>query len=411
MPSVIVVGAGVLGASVAYQLSRAGAEVTVLEARRPASGASGGTFAWVNAQEKRPAGYFALNAEGVTAYPSLAATLGGDWYHPGGDVTIARGPAMAGLQQRVERHAALGYPVRFVDRAALADLEPGLELGPDALLAAHWEAEAWVDAPALIDRLLAAARAAGGRVLSRASVVELDLHGRRLRHVGLASGDRLSADLVLVAAGTATEGIARRAGVALPMSPSPGLLALTQPVATGVRHIVHAGNVALRPDGRGRLLLSSREIDAALDASIREMAPDAEPCRELLARAARIVPNLNSARIESTRIGIRSVPIDGLPAAGFAPSIENAYFLASHSGVSLAPVLGRLVAAELLGEVQPELEPYRLDRFAAAGDAVRVAPPLDPTAADRFLPAGPVSWARPPTAGRINAAERGVLGE
>ncbi|MDO8484406.1 MAG: FAD-binding oxidoreductase [Candidatus Limnocylindrales bacterium] len=363
--SVIVVGAGLLGSSVAYHLAGPDVEVTVLDAGRPGGGTSGASFAWVNAQEKSPAGYFALNAAGVAAYPGLAASLGGDWYHPVGDITISLGPAMTKLQERVDRHADLGYPARTLDRAGLAALEPGLDLGPEELLAAHWEAEAWIDPPVLIGRLLAAARAAGARVLSRASVVELEVHGGHVRHVRLASGDRLSADIVLIAAGESSEGIARRAGVTLPMSPTPGLLAISEPLATGVTRIVHAADVALRPDGAGRLMISSREIDATLDPSVREMAPDADPCRELLARAARIVPDLRSARIEAARVGIRSVPADGMPAAGFAPVIENAYFLVAHSGVSLTPVLGRLVAAELLGDRQPELEPYRLSRFVA----------------------------------------------
>ena len=366
MVSVLVVGAGLLGASVAHRLARPGVEVTVLEAGRPGGGTSGSSFAWINAQEKSLAAYFALNAASVAAYPALAAELGGDWYHGGGDITIARGPGIPRLRERIDRHAALGYPVRTLDRGGLEELQPGLELGSDELLAAHWGAEGWVDAAVLIGRLLAAARAAGARVLSRSSVVDLLVHGDRVGHVRLASGDRLSADIVVIATGVATEGLAGRAGVSLPMAPTPGLLAVSEPLAGDINRMVHAGDVALRPDGAGRLLLSSREVDGTLDPSAREMAPEAAPCQEILDRAARLVPDLRSARIESARVGIRSVATDGLPVAGFAPSLENAYFLVSHSGVTLTPVLGRLVAAEILGERQPELEPYRLERFVSA---------------------------------------------
>jgi glycine/D-amino acid oxidase-like deaminating enzyme len=364
--SVLVVGAGLLGSSVAYHLAASGGEVTLLDAGRPGGGTSGSSFAWINAQEKSPAGYFGLNAASVAAYPGLAAALGGDWYHPGGDVTISRGPAMAKLQERVDRHADLGYPVRVLDRAGVAALEPGLDLGSDELLAAHWQAEAWIDAPVLVGRLLAAARAAGARILSPAAVVELETHGARVSHVRLSTGDRLSGDVVLIAAGPSTEEIAGRAGVTLPMSPTPGILAISEPLATGVSRIVHAGDVAMRPDGAGRLMISSREIDATLDPAVLEIAPDADACREILARAARLVPDLRSARIESARIGRRSVATDGMPAAGFAPGIENAYFLVSHSGATLTPVLGRLVAEELLGNPQAELAPYRLERFVSA---------------------------------------------
>ncbi len=364
VPAVLVAGAGLLGASVAYHLALAGAEVTILEMDRPGGGTSGSSFAWTNAQDKNPPAYFALNAAGVATYPGLTAALGGDWYHPGGDLAIARGAGIEKLRERVERHRAIGYEGTILDRAGLADLEPGLAVGPEEMLAVHWPQEAWIDAPLLVERLLAAARARGARLLTKVKVSELEVVGSHVRHVRLATGDHLTADVVLVAAGPATELLARRTGVALPMAPSPGLLAVSAPLDGGVGRVVHAGDVAVRPDGEGRLMASSREIDARLDPAIREIAADAEPCAELFRRAARLVPALGSAGFASARIGVRSVPADGLPAAGFGPGVENAYFLASHSGATLAPVLGRLVAAELLGDPQPELEPYRLERFA-----------------------------------------------
>lgn len=364
-PSVLIAGAGLLGASVAYHLASAGAEVTILEMDRPGGGTSGSSFAWTNAQEKNPPAYFALNAAGVAAYPQLAAVLGGDWYHPTGELTLARGAGIARLRERVERHRSLGYHATILDRAGLDGLEPGIAVGDEEFLAVHWEQEAWIDAPLLIERLLAAARACGARLLTNVKVSDLEMVGGMVRHVRLATGDHLTADFVLVAAGPATELLARRAGVILPMAPTPGLLAVSAPLDGGVGRVVHAGDIAVRPDRDGGLMASSRAIDGQLDPAIRELAPDAEECAELFRRAASLVPALGSAGFASARIGVRSVPADGLPAAGFAPGIENAYFLAAHSGATLAPVLGRLVAAELMGDPQAELEPYRLERFVA----------------------------------------------
>lgn len=363
--SVVVIGAGLLGSVVAYELAGRGAEVTVLEAGRPGGGATGSSFGWINAQEKSPVAYFELNLAGVAAHPRLAETLGGDWYHPGGDLAIARGPAIAKLQERIDRHRALGHPPRVLDRAAVAALEPRLALGDDELLAAHWVSEAWVDAPLLVDRLLAAARSRGARVLSGTRVVDIDAHGGRVRRVRLESGDSLRTQTLVIAAGTASEDLARLAGIALPMAPSPGLLARSEPLGGGVSRVVHAGDVALRPDDGGRLLVASRALDGGLDPLIRRLEPEDEPCRDLHDRAARILPELRGARFDAVAVGVRSVAVDGQPAIGFAPGLENAYVVVSHSGVTLAPVLGPLVAAELLGATEPRLEPYRPGRFAA----------------------------------------------
>jgi glycine/D-amino acid oxidase-like deaminating enzyme len=363
MTTVAVVGAGLLGSAVADELAGAGARVTVLEAGRPGGGTSGASFAWINAQDKAPTDYFELNAEGVAAYPALARSLGGDWYHPGGDLAIGRGSGAAKVAGKLERHRALGYPVRELDRAAVLALEPGLELPSDReFRAAHFPDEAWIDAPQLVERRLARAAGFGALVRVASAVTGFDRVGDRVTGARTDSG-AVAADIVVLAAGPASEGLAGLAGVRLPMSPSPGLLATTEPAEVTLSHVVHDGDVAIRPDGPGRILLSSREVDASLDPSIRELAPDSAPCDELLARARRLVPALRGVRVDRVRVGVRSVASDGLPVAGYAPGIEGLYLLVAHSGATLAAALGRLVASELLGHHEGKLESWRPARF------------------------------------------------
>ncbi len=365
MTRILIIGAGLLGASLADRLAARGAEVTVVEGRRPGAGTSGSSFAWVNAQDKAPADYFALNVAGVAANRELAGSLGGDWYHPGGDIVIGRGSAAAKVRERIERHLALDYDVHELDRTAAADLEPDLDLrGDEAFAAAHFPAEAWIDPAALIGRLLRRARSSGTRILRGAEVVDLDTRNGHLTEIVTRSGERLTADSVVLAAGPATERLAGLAGVSLPMAPSPGLLVVTAPVALTVDHVIHAEEVTVRPYGSDRLMLASRQVDATLDPAIREIATDAEPCRDLLARARQLIPDLGDAHLETARIGVRSVAVDGMPVAGFAPSVDNLYLLVSHSGATLAPVLGELVAGELLGDHCEALDPYRPARFA-----------------------------------------------
>jgi glycine/D-amino acid oxidase-like deaminating enzyme len=77
---------------------------------------------------------------------------------------------------------------------------------------------------------------------------------------------------------------------------------------------------------------------------------------------------LASAEVAITvRVGQRSLPADGLPVAGFADPDGRLYLLATHSGVTLAPLLGALAAREILGEPVPELAPYRPGRFDRPG--------------------------------------------
>jgi glycine/D-amino acid oxidase-like deaminating enzyme len=365
MSRVLVVGAGLLGSAVTYHLARAGTAVTVVDAGRPGGGTSGASFAWLNAQDKTPEAYFALNVEGLAEHARLAATIGTDWFHPGGDLIVGRGEGIGAVHDRIARHAAQGYPVRSLTRYELLDLEPELEPGDGELVVGHFTDEAWIDPPILIGRLLAAARSGGAEVRPDAPVQQVLVAAGRAIGVELDGGERVNADTVVVAAGPASEAVASTAGVDLPMRPSPGLLVISEPIAAGIGHVVHAGDIALRPDGGGRLMLASRTVDAALDPATRSVAIDAEPVTAILERAARLVPALRGAQAESARIGIRSVPADGQPVVGFAPDVEGLYLLASHSGATLAALLGRLVATELAGRPEPVLEPYRPTRFAA----------------------------------------------
>src|ERR1700730_3835280 len=75
MIKTIVIGAGVMGASVAYRLAQAGAAVTVLEATRVGGGTSGISFAWINAHKKPPKVYHDLNVAGMKATLSFDTRL------------------------------------------------------------------------------------------------------------------------------------------------------------------------------------------------------------------------------------------------------------------------------------------------------------------------------------------------
>jgi glycine/D-amino acid oxidase-like deaminating enzyme len=90
MPRIVVIGAGVMGASVAYRAALAGASVTVLEAGRIGGGTSGCSFAWTNSNEKTPRAYHDLNVAGMRAHAALAEELGATpWWHGGLGAAVA----------------------------------------------------------------------------------------------------------------------------------------------------------------------------------------------------------------------------------------------------------------------------------------------------------------------------------
>jgi glycine/D-amino acid oxidase-like deaminating enzyme len=117
--------------------------------------------------------------------------------------------------------------------------------------------------------------------------------------------------------------------------------------------------VYFRPDGAGRIVLA----EGAHDHVWREGAEPWPAERSLQAVAAHF-PVLARARVEATRVGVRPMPTDERPMVGGIPGLGGFYVVASHSGVTLGPLWGRIAAVEILdGEDDPRLAPYRPARF------------------------------------------------
>ncbi|MCB1344515.1 MAG: FAD-binding oxidoreductase, partial [Rhodobacteraceae bacterium] len=121
---VVIVGAGIIGAAIAFRLSQGGARVTVVEGALPASGASGRSFGWINASFSLNEDHFLLRVAALTAHHALAADLGPlptSW--PGALSWEEEGAAQDATFTRLTE---AGYPVRRLTRTEIAALEPGL---------------------------------------------------------------------------------------------------------------------------------------------------------------------------------------------------------------------------------------------------------------------------------------------
>src|SRR5713226_8486332 len=130
---VLVIGAGCVGANVAYRLAERGATVTVLDAGSPGGGTSGASFAWTNSFSKTPRDYHDLNVAGMEEHAALVKELpGGAWLHQDGALAWEDAPAgWTRLEQAVERLAGWGYPIERITPAQAREIEPDLLIAPD----------------------------------------------------------------------------------------------------------------------------------------------------------------------------------------------------------------------------------------------------------------------------------------
>lgn len=348
--SIIVIGAGIIGASLAYHLAKSGARVTVIEAAEPGGIATRNSWAWINASWGNPEPYFRLRRQSMADWRRLAAEVPEimvDWV--GGLIWDLPRPE---LEAYAAEHAGWGYGIRAVDGAEALRLEPALSAAPDFAL--HVAEEGAVDPTATALALLAAAQRQGA-VLRRERVLSLDVEAGRVTGITTASG-RQRADTIVIAAGAETASLAATADVKVPMSTPPGLLVATKPCVKLLNGLVMSPSMHVRQLADGSLL-------AGADFG------GSDPGRDALATATAVFAGLQrllkkgeALVYDRYQIGYRPMPADGFPILG--PARPGLYLAMTHSGITLAPLLGRFGAAEILGAGRdPLLAPYGWGRF------------------------------------------------
>jgi D-hydroxyproline dehydrogenase subunit beta len=368
---VVVIGAGVVGAAVAAGLTRRGADVTVLEARRPGSGTTTTSFAWINAGNKNPDSYYRLNHAGVHAHHEFAGD-GAPWFFPTGNLEWAVSEDdRSALARRIDKAHERDYPVQQLTAEQAAALEPDLIGQPAGTEYVLFPTEAHTYPALLLARLLGEAKDGGATIISPAQVTAVEDRAGTLS-VETADSARHTADIVISCAGRWTEQVAELAGAYAPMldpdlagSATVGFLATTALVPTRLSRVLTAPDLNVRPDGAGRLLLQTLDLDRLADPTAPP-ALDSAIAKEMAGRLPGVLRTTEGAAIEKMQVGQRALPADGLTIAGFADTAARFYVVATHSGITLAPLLADLVAAEVHGDEAALLGDFRPTRFADA---------------------------------------------
>lgn len=365
---IIIVGAGVIGACLAYHLSlRPRNVITVLERDIPGAGASGHSFAWVNAFGKDPRDYHTLNRRSLDMWYRLAHELNTDiGIHYGGEMRWEnRTERAAQLERRIRQLQTWGYPCRLISRDEMLTLEP--ELLPGRVVAAsHSEADIHVETDKFISVCLERAQEYGAIVQSKTSVTDFVTHNGKVAAVKTPDAE-YPCDIVVLASGVQTTELASLLDIHIPQQKSPGIVIQTTPcvpILTNVA-VIHAPptnenyqHLHLR-QLTGRTLRIGQGTQEGINRDDSQEHADA-----LLAQAKAYLPTIADAEAIPTPVGYRPMPLDGFPILGFAKTVPNLYIALMHSGVTLAPLVGEMSTIEIVDGARVDwFSPYRLERF------------------------------------------------
>lgn len=358
-PSVLIVGAGVVGAAVAYELSASGVRVQVLDARRPGQGAtraSAGVLApYIEGHEATP--LRELGRRSLDLYDAFTARVRADSGH---DLVYQRNGTVevALTDEEVDRltatSAALwkqGIEARWIPPLAFEDYEPLLT--SSALGALLIPDQGFVGVSALTNALIAAAEHHGARVKVETGAIRI--HRMPAGRVGVQTTDATwDADRVVLAAGSWSSQIEVEGIAPIPVRPIRGQLIELRVAPGALQHVIWGSAGYLVPWPDGTVLLGATVEDVGFDEGTTEDA-----VRGLREMAAALVPALAGAPLISVRAGLRPRGPDDLPMIGPSATLPGLIYATGHyrNGVLLAPLTADFVKQIVLDRPRdPALE-------------------------------------------------------
>lgn len=339
-PKVVVVGGGIMGACIAWNLAKSGIRVTVLERHaEPARGATHWSYGWVGTASALPSEApeaFAFKQHALREFVAFERELGSLPYAAKG--ALVWGENDDETATLVTEQAAAGVAMTLVDKSAIQQLEPQLHVLPNC---AAWAPDDFAIEPiALTQQLLQAAQALGAEVHYNVAVERLLAREGRVVGVQTSSGD-VMADRVMLANGIAAKELLSLHGIAAPIWEAPAVLMRWQTADQIVRHVVCADELELRPDPQGGIVVATdypEEGEAGLDALVvrvkerLEQLIGPEPALTLRAMAGAWRPLTES----------------GMPYRQVFSDIRGVYVVVAHPGVILGPYLARLSVEEIV---------------------------------------------------------------
>ncbi|HEX9418543.1 MAG TPA: FAD-binding oxidoreductase [Methylomirabilota bacterium] len=371
----VIVGGGVTGCSVAFQLAGLGLRrVVVLERRFIGAGGTGRSVGIIRQLYPTPE-TTQMVLRSLAVFERFGEAVGGSSGFVPCGVLIGVGAAMRpSLEKTLALQRGLGVKAQMLAPSAVAEVEPRVDSsGLGAVL--YEPGSGYGDPSAVTSGYADAARKRGAVIEQGQEVTAIRLAGERVAGVATASGEEISTDVVVNAAGLWSPALARLAGVDLPIviGRHP-VFVLERDSGFGRPHMVYLdlhGGSYVKPETGGLTLtgsLTDDETQHPMDPELLGAEPAFEEAEAVLERTSRALPSLASARYSRGWAGAFDITPDWMPILDESP--VKGFFTAagmSGHGFKLAPAVGEMMAALITGQAPPvDPAPFRLARFAGS---------------------------------------------
>ncbi|UOZ03559.1 FAD-binding oxidoreductase [Amycolatopsis sp. WQ 127309] len=380
---VVVLGAGVVGAACARELSLAGFDVVVVDRGRPAGGTTSHGEGNVLVSDKGPGAELALARLSARLWPRVVAEIAAgdpraaaatEFDAKGGIVVATTSAGAAALTAFAETQSAAGVVTKSLTALEVAALEPALTRS--VVAAVHYPEDAQVQPAGATLALLGSALAHGARLRADTEVIGAVVTGGRITGVRV-PGEVIDADVVVNATGPWAGIVSARLGAPIAVRPRRGEVLVTTPMPGVVRHKVYDADyvgavgadsgelqtsAVVESTWGGTVLIGSSRRQAGFDDTLR---PDV--LGAIAAKALRLFPALADAAVMRAYGGFRPYVDDHLPVLGPDPRLPNLWHATGHEGAGIGLSVGTaLLLREMLTGVGPScpVEEFTVDRRA-----------------------------------------------
>ncbi len=349
---IIILGAGVIGASIAFHLAKRNAgKIVVIDKGHVGQGGSGRSSALIRMHYSYPP-EVQLALVSLHMFENWAEVVGeeGD-FRKTGFVRIVHPGEGDRLKQNVEMQRQLGVNVKLLDRIELKELEPDWKVD-EVELAAYEPDSGYGDGAGVANDFLTRARDLGVAYSSKTQALELLVEGERVRGVKTEQGE-IAAPVVIAATGPWTRPLFQRIGIELPIETEYHQVAiLRNPPGMkggGCACIDSVSATYFRSDAHDKFLIGDFYGQRGADPDNFPQRAADDGLEEIIERASRRVPKLENAEVMRGVTGVYDMTPDSRPLLGNISGIAGLYVCAGFSGMGfkISPAIG-LVMSELL---------------------------------------------------------------
>ena len=383
MYDVIIIGGGIIGSSVAWQLSRRKKKVLVIERKDTCSGSAGATDGVVGYHTKKPGLQLDLAVQSIEMFKTLNRDLETNVEYgleAGGMQPVEDKDQWDMLEAMATEQRKSGVDIRMITAEEACTIEPNLN--PDIYGALWSPTGGKVNPLAMTFGYARAAKKLGAVYLTETPVTDIIIEGGRAVGVNTPAGE-FRADCIVNAAGAWAGKVAALAGLDMPIKPRKGQLMITEPIGPFLKASVQCALynvIKFRPETikdptvlkiGASLSIEQQESGGLIIGGTREFADyeeenTFEAVETIIRRAVRFFPALKDVSIIRCFSGFRPYTPDGLSLMGEVRTLPGFYMAAGHEGdgIALAPITGRLMAEMIAeGKTSYDITPFSPNRF------------------------------------------------